>query len=113
MRSASSITVLGSLLLLLGFAAPALGAATTTNACWYSLDTRYRDMPVAIDATASIVPDGRYPAPAEVVPGSKLRTTAGTANVTLPAYLAKFGYDVGLLQAGPNELAVKVWVAAS
>jgi len=97
---------------LLGFAAPALGA-TTPNACRYSLDTLYRDMPVAIDATASIVPDGRYPAPTEVVPGSKLRTTAGTANVQLPEYLARFGYNVGLLQPGLNQLQVKVWVAIS
>ena len=47
-------------------------AATRTTRC-------YRDMAITLDATASIVPDGRYPAPTEVVPGQKLRTTAGTA----------------------------------
>ena len=70
-------------------------------------------MPVTLDATASIVPDGRYPAPTEVVPGQKLRTPAGTANIELPAYLAPFGYAVGLLQPGLNELPVKVWIAIS
>ena len=45
--------------------------------------------------------------------GQKLRTAAGTANVELPAYLAPFGYAVGLLQPGLNELPVKVWIAIS
>src|ERR1041384_5944457 len=99
MRSASSISLLGALAVLLGLAAPALGA-TTPNACRYSLDPLYRAMPGAIDATASIVPDGRYPAPTEVVPGSKLRTTAGTANVQLPEYLGRVGFHVGRVASG-------------
>jgi hypothetical protein len=97
------------------FLLPAVSAqaASTPNSCRYSFDTKYRDMPVAIDTTASIVPDARYPAPTEVVPGQTLRTGVGTAGVELPDYLASFGYAVGLLHEGRNDIPVKVWVAIS
>ena len=86
-------------------------AAVTPNSCRYSFDGLYRDMPVGVTSTATIVPDARYPAPTEVVPGQSLRTAAGAASVELPAYLAPFGYAVGLLHAGRNSIPVQVWLA--
>src|SRR5262249_37186229 len=71
----------------------------------------YRDMPVAIESAAAIVPDTRYPAPSEVVAGQRLRTAQGTATVVLPSYLALFGYNVGLLHPGLNSIPVNVWLA--
>ena len=85
MKLGASIT----LLLVLLFAAPA-GAATSPNACRYSYDGLFRDMPVALNGTVT--------APAEVVPGDTFSTDPGTASVELPAYLAQFGYFVGLLK---------------
>lgn len=88
-------------------------AASTPNSCRYSYDTLYRDMPISLEAAATIVPDGRYPAPTEVVPGQTLRTSAGTAGVVLPEYLAAFGYAVGLLHPDRNDIPVQVWLAIS
>jgi hypothetical protein len=78
-------------------------AATTPNSCRYSYDGLYRDMPVALTAAAT-------PA-ADVVPGDTVRTGTGSAGVELPSYLASFGYAVGLLHEGRNDIPVKVWIA--
>ena len=86
----------------LGLTAPA-EAATSPNSRRYSYDTLFRDMPVAIGTTLT--------APAEVVPGDAVRGEARTANVELPTCLAQFGYFVGLLQKGRNDIPVKVWIA--
>ena len=100
MKLGTSIT----LLLVLLFAAPA-GAATSPNACRYSYDGLFRDMPVALNTAVT--------APAEVVPGDAFMTEAGTASVELPSYLAQFGYFVGLLKEGRNDIPVNVWLAVS
>src|SRR5215218_6730976 len=109
MRTSWSTTLFGALASL-ALAAPA-HAATTPNSCRYSFDGLYRDMAVAIDTSPTIVPDARDPAPTEVVPGQTLRSAAGTAGVELPGYLAQFGYAVGLLHEGRNDIPVKVWLA--
>jgi hypothetical protein len=98
MKLGASIT----LLLALAIAAPA-SAATSPNSCRYSYDAYYRDMAVQITGT---VPDA-----AEVTPGQVVKTAQGTAGIELPAYLASFGYAVGLLQPGKNDIPVKVWIA--
>ena len=68
-------------------------------------------MPVTLNSTASIVPDARYPSPVDAEPGQTLKTAAGTAGVELPSNLAQYGYIVGLLLAGYNEIPVDVWIA--
>jgi hypothetical protein len=98
MKLGASITLLLALVL----AAPA-SAATTPNSCRYSYDTLYRDMPVQLS--------GEEPDVTSVVPGDPIHTAQGTAGVELPSYLASFGYAVGLLHEGRNDIPVKVWLA--
>ncbi|WP_157591992.1 hypothetical protein [Solirubrobacter soli] len=98
MKLGASIT----LVLVLALAAPA-SAATTPNSCRYSYDTLYRDMPVQLSGAAPDV--------ASAVPGDTIHTAQGTAGVELPSYLASFGYAVGLLHEGRNDIPVKVWIA--
>ena len=112
MRSASSISLL-SALLLLAFAAPGAGRharrtragtrTTRSTGTWRSRSTRRRRS----SRTAATPPRPRSS------PARSCGPPAGTANIELPAYLAPFGYAVGLLQPGLNELPVKVWIAIS
>ena len=90
------------MLVALLLAAPAQ-AATSPNSCRYSFDNLYRDMAVTLD-TAVIASD-------EVVPGDVVQTDTGRVDIELPAYLAPFGYAVGLLHEGRNDVPVKVWLA--
>jgi len=91
-----------AVLLALFFAAPAQ-AATSPNSCRYSFDNLYRDMAVTLDT--EVTPDG------EVIPGDVVETATGRVDIELPEYLAPFGYAVGLLKAGRNDIPVKVWLA--
>jgi len=98
----------------LALAAPAPASAATAvvpNACRYSIDNLYRDMPLEITTTAAVLPDARYPTPGDVVAGQTVRSSAGTFDVELPQYLAPFGYALGLLRPGANTVQAKVWVA--
>ncbi|MGD9570439.1 MAG: hypothetical protein AB7V62_00965 [Thermoleophilia bacterium] len=96
----------------LALAAPAAAAtATTPNACRYSIDGLWRDMPLEVTTSVSILPDPRYPSPTEVVPGLTVRSATGTFDVDLPDYLARFGYGLGLLKPGPNTVQADVWLA--
>ena len=54
---------------------------------------------------------GEEPDVTSVVPGDTIHTAQGTAGVELPSYLASFGYAVGLLHEGRNDIPVKVWIA--
>ncbi len=93
-------------------AAPASAATQVAgNACRYSYDGLFRDMPLSITSSSAIVPDASYPSPTQVVAGQTVRTAAGTFRVELPAYLASFGYAVGLLTAGDTEIHTSVWLA--
>ena len=60
---------------------------------------------MAVTIDTAVTPAG------EVIPGDAVRTDAGTVDIELPSYLARFGYAVGLLQPGDNELPVSVWAA--
>ncbi len=106
--AAAVALVLGALAL----AAPASAAtATTPNACRYSIDGLWRDMPLEVTTTTSVLPDARYPSPTEAIPGLTVRSATGTFDVELPDYLARFGYGLGLLKPGPNTVQADVWLA--
>lgn len=92
--------------------APAQAATQVNgNSCRYSYDGMFRDMPVSLTSSSTIVPDARYPAPTEVVAGQTVRTATGTFTVELPFWLARFATALGLLVPGDNEVPTRVWVA--
>ncbi len=86
--------------------------SVTPNACRYSIDGFYRDMPLTVTTSTSVLADARHPSPTTTVdPGQTVRSAAGTFDVELPAYLAPFGYALGLLKPGPNTIDARVWLA--
>ena len=95
-------------------ALPAVATATVVpNACQYSLDAYYRDMPIGLAGSPTITPlPPRYPAPGTVADAGQTIQFAGQpVSVTLPTNLPRFGYQAGLLHEGFNSLQVNVWVA--
>ncbi|MGD9695777.1 MAG: hypothetical protein AB7V42_08970 [Thermoleophilia bacterium] len=111
-RALAAAVVGGALCALAAPAAPAAAAtAASANACQYSINGNYAQMPISVTTTASVVPDALYPSPTRVVPGQTVRTAAGTFDIQLPDYLARFGYGLGLLKPGPNTINAKVWIA--
>lgn len=112
MRSTPLLTAALAVVLIALSALPASAATQVNdNSCRYSYDGMFRDMPLSITSSSTIVPDARYPSPTQVVAGQTVRTAAGTFRVELPAYIASFGYAVGLLTAGDNEIHTSVWLA--
>lgn len=100
-------TTLGALLA----AAPAPAATVSSpNTCRNSVNNLYFDLPVSLTSSSAITPDARYPTPSEVVGGQTITTAAGTAGVVLPEFLARFGYNLGLLGAGSNSVSARVWL---
>ncbi len=112
-RSANIVVLLAAVAILLAAIVRPADAATqvSPNSCRYSIDSLFRDMNVSVTSSASIVPDARYPSPTDVVPGQTLKTAVGTFGVQLPEYIARFGYALGVLSAGHNDIPVKAWIA--
>ena len=105
MRSISRTLLAIALALTLAGAvsAPAGAAAVTTqNACQYSYDGYWRDMPITNAGSA---------APATAERGDTISLSGRTLNPTLPEWLAEYGYNFGLLEAGENEIPTTVWLA--
>lgn len=90
-------------LLVLVVAAPA-GAATTTtvNACHWSIDDYWRDLDLTLAGTAS---------PSPVGPGGGVTLVGASVAARLPDWIPQYGYNLGLLRAGRNDLPSRVWVA--
>jgi hypothetical protein len=82
--------------------APAHAAATNSNSCQYSYDGYWRDMDVTVVGTPSVT---------SAQPGDTITLGAQDLDAALPAWLSEYGYNLGLLQAGRNEIPVKVWIA--
>ena len=89
--------------LALALAAPAhAGTLTTQNSCRWSLDNVWRHLNIDLTGVGT---------PNPVAPGSGLNLTQASVHARLPDYLAKFGYELGILKAGDNEIKAKVWLA--
>ena len=72
-------------------AIPAGTRTTTTGATWTS----------RIGGTPSVT---------SAQPGETIALNGLTVSAALPAWLAQYGYNFGLLQSGENEIPVTVWV---
>jgi hypothetical protein len=84
------------------FAGTAQADATNRNSCRYSYDDYWRDMDVTYGATPSV---------ASAQPGEQIALNGLRLSAALPAWLAQYGYNFGLLQSGENEIPVTVWAA--
>ncbi len=90
-------------LLALAVAAPSAGASTTTtNACHWSIDGLWRDLDLTLAGVA---------APNPVGPGGGVTLGGATIAARLPDWIPQYGYNLGLLSAGRNDLPSRVWVA--
>lgn len=101
-RAAALAVTTGLLLAAPGTGTAAAGSQTVDNACQYSYDSYWRDMPVTMTGT---------PNAATAKAGDTIRLSGQVFDVTLPDWLAEYGYNFGLLQAGENHLPTDVWVA--
>lgn len=102
--------------LALALLAPATASAATAitpNACLNSADVvdTYRQQSGTIIAASSLVADPDHPSTTAALAGQQVHLGAGTFDFEIPEYLIKDGYAVGLLNAGPNTIEVKAWVA--
>ena len=86
-------------------AAPAV-TVTTGNACLYSYDEAWRDLPVILDGTPDNVagPGGSPITGTVLAPGDTVSLDDGTIAATLPEWLANFAWQGGLLSPGQNDL---------
>jgi hypothetical protein len=90
-------------LLAIPTAAPAGAASvTTTNACHWSIDDYWRDLGLTLAGGA---------APSPVGPGGGLQLGGASVAARLPDWIPEYGYNLGLLRAGRNDLPSRVWVA--
>ncbi len=91
-----------ALVLAVGGTGPARAAEVkTTNACYSSFETRNRDLDMTISGTAG-------PGTGGTVTLSALSVSSG-----LPDFMPVFGYNLGILQSGRNEIAANVHVAVA
>lgn len=96
-RIGAAALCVAALLVLPGSAS---GATTNVNACAYSYDPYWRDMDVTMAGTVVAAAGG---------PGVTVQSPS--IDVSLPSWLAKYGFDFQLLKAGRNEIPVRVWFA--
>ncbi|MGD9697139.1 MAG: hypothetical protein AB7V42_15930 [Thermoleophilia bacterium] len=83
-------------------AGPATGATVVTpNACQYSYDGYWRNIPVTLEGTA----------PATASPGATITTSGQATSAELPTWLGATGYQFGLFALGTNDFPATVWVA--
>lgn len=78
------------------------GSITTANACLWSLDGYWR----AQDLTLVGAADRRV-----VNPGGGITVGGASVHASLPAWVPEYGYMLGLLKPGLNEIPAQVWVA--
>ena len=79
-------------------------ASTNLNSCRYSYDDLWRDMTITLDGAAGV---------ATAAPGDVVALNGVTATAALPDWMARYGYNFGLLHAGPNEIPVTIWIAVA
>lgn len=98
----SCAAALGAALFLACTGTAVAGTQSVPNSCQYSYDGYWRDMPVTLTGTPSV---------STAAAGETVRLSGQVVDVTLPDWLAEYGYNLGLLHAGENQLPTEVWVA--
>lgn len=78
------------------------GSMAVTNACQYSYDGYWRDLPVTLSGTPGV---------ASAEPGDGIALGGQSVQAALPEWMAQYGYNFGLLHAGYNEIPATIWVA--
>jgi len=87
----------------LAAAAPAqAGTLTTRNACLYAIDGYWRDLDLTLAGAA---------APDPAAPGAPFTLGGASLRADLPSWIPRYGYNLGMLVAGRNEIPARVWVA--
>ena len=88
-----------------GVGSPAYAAAEvkTTNACYSSFETRNRDLDMTLAGTAA----------AASAAGGTVTLSGVAVSSALPDFMPVFGYNLGILQAGRNDIAANVHVAVA
>jgi hypothetical protein len=89
-----------------GAAASPAGAAqaVSPNACKYAIDGYWRSLDVRMAGTA---------APVYVPPGGAFKLQGAAVAAAFPDWIAEYGYNLGLLNAGLNRVPAEVWVAVA
>ncbi|WP_354700062.1 hypothetical protein DSM112329_00324 [Paraconexibacter sp. AEG42_29] len=80
------------------------GSLSTANTCRWSIDDYYRDLPIELAGSA---------APAPVAPGRQATLSSATVRSRLPDWVPEYGFNLGLLHEGRNDIAATVWVATA
>ncbi len=85
-----------------GSSTPALAAEVkTTNACYSSFETRNRDLDMTLAGAAASAT------------GGSVTLSGVTVSSGLPDFMPVYGYNLGLLQTGRNDIAANVHVAVA
>ena len=90
------------------------GTVVAPNACQYSYDAFFRNTGVSLTGTGAVVAGAADPSAADtadVVPARRSRSNGATLHFLFPEELIRFGYTVGLLNAGENTINVRGWIA--
>ncbi|MFA4930219.1 MAG: hypothetical protein WC558_17015 [Patulibacter sp.] len=87
------------------FATPSRAAeAVAPNACKYMIDGYWRSLDIRMAGTA---------APVYVPPGAGFKLQGMAVAAAFPDWIAEYGYNLGLLSAGPNRVPAEVWIAVA
>ena len=84
-------------------AAPAAATpAKVSNACQYKFDGYWRTLDLTTDGVAG---------PNPVAHGGTIGLTQSTIHADMPTWIGDYGYNLGLLKEGRNEIPTRIWVA--
>jgi hypothetical protein len=84
-------------------AAPA-AAAPVPNACKYGFDGYWRSLTLNTSGSA---------APNPVAPGGAIALTGASLHADMPRWIPEYGYNLGLLDEGRNEIPTRIWIAVA
>lgn len=87
------------------FATPSRAAeAISPNACKYMIDGYWRSLDLRMAGSA---------APVYVPPGAGFKLQGMAVAAAFPDWIAEYGFNLGLLNAGSNRVPADVWVAVA
>ncbi len=78
--------------------------AVSPNACKYLIDGYWRSLDVRMAGAAN---------PVYVPPGAGFRLQGTAVAAAFPDWIAEYGYNLGLLNAGVNRVPAEVWIAVA
>jgi len=96
------VIVLASMIAAVAADPAGAGTVTIPNACLYSFNAEYRNQQVTLSGVGS---------PLGASPGTVVTLSGTSLSAQLPTALPEQGYELGVFQAGFNEVPAKVWVA--